>query len=109
MNTNVTEHIIYNLSDLIMHYGILFGYSLLDIFLRCRFLKKMLGIKYRYTYLWFYLGTWLYGHINVWFYIAGTVWGNFIYLCVCAFALNTLLFHGSIIKKIFSEGEGKNE
>ena len=65
------------------------------------FLKEMLGTKHRYAYLGFYLGTWLYGHINVWFYIAGTVWGNFIYLCVCAFALNTLLFHGSIIKKIF--------
>ena len=61
----------------------------------------MLGVKYHYTYLWFYLGTWLYGHINTWFGIAGTPWENMIYLCVCAFALNTLLFHGSIIKKGF--------
>ncbi|MEZ3487259.1 MAG: GHKL domain-containing protein [Lachnospiraceae bacterium] len=61
----------------------------------------MLGVKYRYTYLWFYLGTWLYGHANVYFRITGTVWGNMIYLCTCAFALNSLLFHGSIIKRSF--------
>ena len=65
------------------------------------FLKEMLGTKYRYTFLWYYLGTWLYGHINVWFAIAGTVWGNMIYLCACALALNTLLFHGSTIKRSF--------
>lgn len=65
------------------------------------FLKEMLGTKYRYTFLWYYLGTWLYGHINVWYGIAGTVWGNMIYLCACALALNTLLFHGSAIKRSF--------
>lgn len=70
-------------------------------FYQCLFLKEMLGVKYRYTYLWFYLGTWLYGHINTWFGIVGTPWGNMIYLCICAFALNTLLFHGSIIKRGF--------
>ena len=61
----------------------------------------MLGTKYRYTFLWYYLGTWLYGDINVWYGIAGTVWGNMIYLCACALALNTLLFHGSAIKRSF--------
>lgn len=76
----------------------------LEIFLTISqyfFLKEMLGVKYRYTYLWFYLGTWLYGHANVYFRITGTVWGNMIYLCTCAFALNSLLFHGSIIKRSF--------
>ncbi len=101
MNTNVTEHIIYNLSDLIMHYGILFGYSLLDIFLRCRFLKKMLGIKYRYTYLWYYLGCLFYGQMNVRFTLAGTSFGNLIYLCGCAFVLNMLLFRGNAVKTGF--------
>lgn len=70
-------------------------------FFQYLFLKEMLGTKVRYAYLWFYLGTWLYGHINVWFGVAGTVWGNLIYLCVCAFALNSLLFHGSGIKRCF--------
>lgn len=77
------------------------GLGVFLTFYQYLFFKEMLGTKHRYAYLGLYLGTWLYGHINVWLCIAGTVWGNFIYLCVCAFALNTLLFHGSIIKKIF--------
>lgn len=77
------------------------GWGIFFTFYQCLFLREMLGVKYHYTYLWFYLGTWLYGHINTWFGIAGTPWENMIYLCVCAFALNTLLFHGSIIKKGF--------
>ncbi len=77
------------------------GLGLFFTFYQSLFLKEMLGVKYRYTYLWFYLGTWLYGHINVWFGIAGTAWENMIYLCACAFALNTLLFQGSIIKRGF--------
>ncbi len=77
------------------------GLEIFLTFYQCLFLKEMLGAKYRYTYLWFYLGTWLYGHINAWFVIAGTTWGNMIYLCCCAFVLNTMLFHGSIIKRGF--------
>ena len=74
---------------------------MLDTFLRYLFLKEMLGIKYRCTYLWFYLGTLIYAQLNVRFQFAGTVWENQIYLCICALALNTLLFQGSIIKKSF--------
>lgn len=77
------------------------GLEIFTAFYQCLFLKEMLGEKYRYTYLWFYMGTWLYGHINAWLVIVGTTWGNMIYLCVCSFALNTLLFHGSIIKRSF--------
>ncbi len=77
------------------------GWGLFCTFYQYLFLKEMLGVKHRYTYLWFYLGTWLYGHINAWFGIAGTAWGNMLYLCVCAFVLNMLLFHGSVIKKGF--------
>ena len=77
------------------------GCGLFFSFFQNLFLEEMLGAKYRYTYLWFYLGTWLYGHINVWFGIAGTAWGNMLYLCVCAFALNTMLFQGSVIKRGF--------
>lgn len=77
------------------------GWGLFLTFYQCLFLKEMLGVKYRYTYLWFYLGSWLYGHINVRFGVAGTSWGNMVYLCGCAFALNTVLFHGSIIKRGF--------
>lgn len=79
----------------------LVGWGILDTFLRYLFLKEMLGIKYRYTYLWFYLGTLIYAQINVRFHLAGTALGNQLYLCVCAFALNILLFQGSIIKKCF--------
>lgn len=77
------------------------GLEIFQTFYQCLFLKEMLGAKYRYTYLWFYLGTWLYGYVNARFGITGTTWGNMIYLCGCAFAVNTLLFHGSIIKRGF--------
>lgn len=70
-------------------------------FFQCRFLKKMLGAKYHYTYVWFYLGSLIYGQANVMFSLAGTQWGNLIYLCICAFGLNMLLFHGSVVKKSF--------
>ena len=90
-----------NLSDQVMHYGMLFGFSLLDIFLRCRFLKKMLGAKYRNTCLWYYLGCLFYGQLNARFTLAGTSWGNLIYLCGCAFVLNMLLFHGNAVKTGF--------
>lgn len=33
--------------------------------------------------------------------IAGTIQGNFVYLCTCAPVLNILLFHGSVVKKLF--------
>lgn len=75
--------------------------GLLETFLEYRFLKKMLGTKYHYTFVWFYLGSFLYGHANKAFVITGTVSGNFIYLCVCGFVLNMMLFHGSILKKCF--------
>ena len=77
------------------------GLGIFRTFYQYLFLKDMFGTKYRYTYLWFYLGTWLYGHLNVWFAITGTPWGNMVYLYICAFALNTFLFHGSAIKKSF--------
>lgn len=65
------------------------GLEIFQTFYQCLFLKEMLGAKYRYTYLWFYLGTWLYGYMNARFGITGTTWGNMIYLCGCAFAVNT--------------------
>lgn len=77
------------------------GWGLLDTFLKYRFLEKMLGAKYRYAYLWFYLGSFIYGQMNVRFSLAGTVRGNFIYLFGCSFVLDLLLFHGSMIKKAF--------
>ena len=77
------------------------GWGIFLTFYQYLFLKEMLGAKYRYTYLWFYMGSWLYGHMNAWFGIVGTAWGNMIYLCVCAFTLNILLFHGSVIKRGF--------
>ena len=70
-------------------------------FLQCRFLEKMLGGKYRYTYVWFYLGSLIYGQANVRFFRVGTIWGNLLYLCGCAFVLNMALFHGSTVKKSF--------
>lgn len=76
-------------------------WGFLDSFLRYRFLKKMLGVKYYNAYLWFFLGTFLYGQMNVRYTLAGTVWGNLAYLCVCSFGLNLMLFHGSVIKKGF--------
>lgn len=79
--------------------SVLWGF--LDIFLRYRFLKKMLGAKYRFAYIWYYLGSLFYGQLNVWLVLAGTPWGNLVYLCGCAFALNMLLFHGSVMKKCF--------
>lgn len=76
-------------------------WGVLDTFLRYRFLKKMLGAKYPYTFVWYYLGTLLYGQLNARLVLAGTPWGNLIYLCGCAFALNMLLFYGSTLKKTF--------
>lgn len=69
--------------------------------LQCRFLKKMLGAKYRYSYVWFYLAELIYGQVNVRFSLVGTVWGNLLYLCGCTFVLNMALFHGSAVKKLF--------
>lgn len=77
------------------------SWGLLDTFLTCRFLIKMLGAKHRYTPLWFYLGSLLYGQINLALSLAVTTRSNRIYNCVCALVLNMLLFHGSIIKKVF--------
>lgn len=73
----------------------------IDTFLWYRFLAKMLGPKYSYGYIWFYLGTFLYGQLNVKFALAETGRGNLIYGCLCSLALCSLLFHGSIIKKSF--------
>lgn len=77
------------------------GWGVLYTFLQYRFLQKMLGSKYHYTFLWFYLGNLLYGQINVTFSLTVTTRGNLIYCCICAFILNMLLFHGSVIKKCF--------
>lgn len=77
------------------------AWGLVDVFLKYRFLNKMLGSKYRCTFLWFYLGSALYGNANKLFVLAGTTLENFIYLCGCAMLLNTLLFEGSIVKKCF--------
>ncbi len=76
-------------------------WGFLDSFLGYRFLKKMLGAKYRYAFVWFYLGSFIYGYANTAFGITGTVRGNFIYLCMCGLVLNMLLFHGSTVKKCF--------
>jgi hypothetical protein len=76
-------------------------WGVLDTFLRYRFLKKMLGTKYQLAFIWYYLGSLLYGQLNVRFVLAGTPWGNLVYLCGCAFALNMLLFHGSVMKNGF--------
>lgn len=76
-------------------------WGILDAFLEYRFLHKMLGAKYRFTFVWFYLGSVLYGNINKTFVIAGTIQSNFVYLCTCALVLNILLFHGSVVKKFF--------
>lgn len=76
-------------------------WGLLDTFLRYRFFNKMLSNKYHCTFVWYYLGTLLYGHLNVLLVLAGTPWGNLVYLCGCSFMLNMLLFHGSILKKAF--------
>ncbi len=72
-----------------------------DTFLWYRFFKKMLGAKFTYGYVWFYLGTLLYGQLNVRFALAETGRGNLIYSCLCSLALCSLLFHGSLIKKGF--------
>lgn len=77
------------------------GWGFLDTFLKYRFLEKMLGAKRRFSYLWFYLGSLIYGQMNVRFHLAGTARGNLIYLCGCAFVLNLLLFYGSLVKKAF--------
>lgn len=75
--------------------------ALVDLLFEYRFLKKMFGTKYRHTFVWFYLGSFIYGYINRTFVLAGTTLGNFIYLSLCGLALNMLLFHGSAVKKIF--------
>lgn len=72
-----------------------------DTFLWYRFFAKVLGSKYSYGYIWFYLGTLLYGQLNVRLSLAETSRGNLIYGCLCSLALCSLLFHGSIIKKAF--------
>lgn len=79
----------------------LIGWGILDTFLKCRFLTRMLGAKYRCTPVWFYLGSLLYGQVNVAFALAVTARSNLIYHCACAFVLNIFLFHGSVIKKGF--------
>ena len=78
-----------------------YSMGVLDIFLEYRFLKEMFGAKYRFTFLWLYLGTFFYGHVNRIFLLAGTTLGNFIYLSLCGLVLNMLLFHGNAVKKIF--------
>lgn len=75
--------------------------GLVDLFFEYRFLKKMCGAKYRCTFIWFYLGSFIYGYANRTFTLAGTTLGNFIYLSLCGLVLNMLLFHGSTVKKIF--------
>ncbi len=77
------------------------GWGFLDTFLRYRFLDKMLGAESRYGYIWFYLGNFIYGQLNVRFSLAVTVGGNLIYLCGCAFLIHLFLFHGSAVKKAF--------
>lgn len=76
-------------------------WGLLDVCFRCRFFSKILGTKYRCTYVWFYLGNLLYGQMNVRFSLAVTGRGNLIYSCVCALLLSNLLFCGSVVKKSF--------
>lgn len=78
-----------------------YSLGLVDLLMEYRFLKKMFGTKFRYTFVWFYLGSFLYGFLNRTFILAGTTLGNFIYLSLCGLALNMLLFHGSAVKKIF--------
>lgn len=75
--------------------------GLVDVFLKYRFLDKMLGAKYRYAFVYFYLGSFLYGNANKLFSLAGTTLENFVYLCGCALFLNILLFQGSMVKKCF--------
>ena len=53
------------------------GWGFLDTFLRYRFLDKMLGAESRYGYIWFYLGNFIYGQLNVRFSLAVTVGGIF--------------------------------
>ena len=78
-----------------------YSLGLLDIFLEYRFLKNMFGAKYRFAFVWLYLGSFLYGHLNQTFVLAGTTLENFIYLSLCGLVLNMLLFHGNTVKKIF--------
>ena len=72
-----------------------YSLGLLDIFLEYRFLKNMFGAKYRFAFVWLYLGSFLYGHLNQTFVLAGTTLENFIYLSLCGLVLNMLLFHGN--------------
>ncbi len=78
-----------------------FAWGLADVFLKYRFLHKMLGAKSRYAFVWFYLGSFLYGNANKLFVLAGTTLENFVYLYSCALLLNVLLFQGSMVKKCF--------
>lgn len=78
-----------------------YSWGVLDLFLEYRFLKKMFGAKYRYTFVWLYLGSSIYGYVNRTFVLAGTTLENFLYLSFCGLVLNMLLFHGNAVKKIF--------
>jgi len=89
------------LSALIWPLAWTYSLGLLDIFLEYRFLKNMFGAKYRFAFVWLYLGSFLYGHLNQTFVLAGTTLENFIYLSLCGLVLNMLLFHGNTVKKIF--------
>ncbi len=73
----------------------------ISLFLQCRFLGKMLGEKYRYTFLWYYLGNVFYSQVNMTFSLAMTTRVNMLYNIVCTFLLHLLLFHGSVRKKCF--------
>lgn len=79
----------------------LIGWGFLDVFLRYRFLDKMLGARFRYAYVWFWIGNFVYGQMNARFSLAVTVGENLLYLCGCGFLLNVFLFHGSAVKKAF--------
>lgn len=60
-----------------------YSLGLVDLLMEYRFLKKMFGTKFRYTFVWFCLGSFLYGFLNRTFILAGTTLGNFIYLSLC--------------------------
>lgn len=77
------------------------GQGMLYTFLQYRFLGKMLGAKYRYAFVWFYLGSLFYGQLNVALSLAMTTRSNLIYNGLCALALNMFLFYGSLLKKCF--------
>lgn len=68
------------------------------LFFEYRFLKKMFGTKYRHTFVWFYLGSFIYGFVNRTFVLAGTTLTNFIYLSLCGLVLNMLLWNPDLDK-----------